>query len=124
MPSTIAIIFKWALAVADPWLPTLGGRHPLNLGAVYTKRQRQHYNNPATTLQNGFATLSQVSPLISMRTESLAGAQSGRSVDADALCKWGLRQKTYYRLGMVNSKSFISKVLLRIKWKFELINTL
>ena len=26
----------------------------------------------------------------------------------------------YYRWGMVNSKSFISKVLLRIKQKFEL----
>ena len=26
----------------------------------------------------------------------------------------------YYRLGTVNLKSFISKVLLRIKWKFEL----
>ena len=25
-----------------------------------------------------------------------------------------------YRSGMVNSKSFIGKVLLRIKWKFEL----
>ena len=26
----------------------------------------------------------------------------------------------WYRLGTVNSKSFVSKVLLRIKWKFEL----
>ena len=25
-----------------------------------------------------------------------------------------------YRLGTVNSKTFVSKVLLRIKWKFEL----
>ena len=25
-----------------------------------------------------------------------------------------------YRLGMVNSKSFVGKILLRIKWKFEL----
>ena len=25
-----------------------------------------------------------------------------------------------YRLGTVNSKSFVSKVLLQIKWKFEL----
>ena len=25
-----------------------------------------------------------------------------------------------YRLGPVNSKSFVGKVLLRIKWKFEL----
>ena len=29
-----------------------------------------------------------------------------------------------YRSGMVDSKSFIGKVLLRIKWKFELINAL
>ena len=26
----------------------------------------------------------------------------------------------YYRSGTINSKSFVSKVLLRIKWKFEL----
>ena len=26
----------------------------------------------------------------------------------------------YYRLGTVNSKSFVRKVLLRIKWKLEL----
>ena len=30
----------------------------------------------------------------------------------------------YYRSGTVNSKSFVGKVLLRIKWKFELINAL
>ena len=29
-----------------------------------------------------------------------------------------------YRSGTVNSKSFVGKVLLRIKWKFELNNTL
>ena len=29
-----------------------------------------------------------------------------------------------YRSGMVNLKSFVDKVLLRIKWKFELINAL
>ena len=29
-----------------------------------------------------------------------------------------------YRSGMVNSKSFIGKVLLRIKWKFELDSNL
>ena len=33
-----------------------------------------------------------------------------------------LKETNYcdYRLGTVNSKSFVSKVLLRIKWKFEL----
>ena len=30
----------------------------------------------------------------------------------------------YYRSGTVNSKSFVGKVLLRIKWKFELNYTL
>ena len=30
----------------------------------------------------------------------------------------------YYRSATVNSKSFVDKVLLRIKWKFELINAL
>ena len=30
-------------------------------------------------------------------------------------------RRKYYRSGTVNSKSFVGKVLLRIKWKFELI---
>ena len=30
------------------------------------------------------------------------------------------RRKLFYRSDTVNSKSFIGKVLLRIKWKFEL----
>ena len=30
----------------------------------------------------------------------------------------------YYRTGTVKSKSFVGKVLLRIKWKFKLNNTL
>ena len=29
-------------------------------------------------------------------------------------------EKYIYRSGTVNSKSFVGKVLLRIKWKFEL----
>ena len=32
--------------------------------------------------------------------------------------------KYKYRSGTVNSKSFVGKVLLRIKWKFELNSTL
>ena len=31
---------------------------------------------------------------------------------------------TNYRSGTVNSKSFVGKVLIQIKWKFELINAL
>ena len=31
-----------------------------------------------------------------------------------------LKSICIYRLGTVNSKSFVSKVLLQIKWKFEL----
>ena len=61
--------------------------HSVQLGSVYTKRQRQRCDNSAMMLQNGFATHFQASPLISMRTESLASSQSGRSVDADAWCK-------------------------------------
>ena len=34
------------------------------------------------------------------------------------------RSLSNYRSGTVNSKSFVGKVLLRIKWKFELINAL
>ena len=36
----------------------------------------------------------------------------------------GELNKTDYRSGTVNSESFVGKVLLRIKWKFELINAL
>ena len=32
-------------------------------------------------------------------------------------CKYRIHR---YRSGMVNSKSLVSKVLLRVKWKFEL----
>ena len=32
--------------------------------------------------------------------------------------------EVYYRSGTVNSKSFVGKVLIRIKWKIELINDL
>ena len=35
-----------------------------------------------------------------------------------------LHNMSIYRSGTVNSKSFVGKVLLRIKWKFELINAL
>ena len=37
----------------------------------------------------------------------------------------GTRKIPYiYRLGTVNSKSFVGNVFLRIKWKFELYYTL
>ena len=51
----------------------------------------------------------------------------------EAFDEWKMKELTYmmiwfgvckYRSGMVNSKSFIAKVLLRIKWKFELIYAL
>ena len=35
-----------------------------------------------------------------------------------------MKDSFYYRLGTVKSKSFVGKVLLRIKWKFELHYTL
>ena len=38
----------------------------------------------------------------------------------DLACMHALFFILCYRLGTVNSKSFVSKVLLRIKWKFEL----
>ena len=72
--------------------PAFHGRLSCNLKwPVYTKRQRQHCNNSAMMLQNGFAIHFQASPLISMRTESLASSQTGRSVDADAWCKRALK---------------------------------
>ena len=54
------------------------------IGSVYTRRQRECSDNSAMTLQNGIATHFQVSPLISMRTESVASSQSGHSIDTDA----------------------------------------
>ena len=36
----------------------------------------------------------------------------------------GLPTLDLYRSGTVNSKSFVGKALLQIKWKFELINAL
>ena len=42
------------------------------------------------SLQNGVATYLQATPLISMRTKSLASSQSCRSFDADAWCKRAL----------------------------------
>ena len=47
--------------------------------------------NVAMTLQNRVATHFQASPLISMRTKSLASLQHYRSIDADAWCKRTLR---------------------------------
>ena len=41
-----------------------------------------------------------------------------------AMAEQELVCRFYYRSGMVNSKSFVGKVLLRIKQKFELINAL
>ena len=41
-------------------------------------------------LQNGLQPHSEVAPLFSMRTESLASSQSCHSVDADAWCKQAL----------------------------------
>ena len=72
-------------------------RISFRLGSV--KRQRQSCNNCAMTLaislslktmqslQNGVATHFRVTPLYSVRTESLLSLQSCRSVDADARCK-------------------------------------
>ena len=61
-----------------------------DLRAHYTNDQHLCCDNSAMTLQNGFETHFQASPLILMRTEPLASSQSGRSVDADAWCKRGL----------------------------------
>ena len=43
------------------------------------------------SLQNGVATHFQVTLLFLMAIESLASSQSGRSINADALCKRALR---------------------------------
>ena len=71
--------------------------------AIYTKRQRQCCDNWAMmlailfslktieSLENGVATHFQVTPLISMRTESLASSQSCRKVVVGSWCKRALK---------------------------------
>ena len=46
---------------------------------------------------------------------TIAGTQPGNAVKIQTIC---------YRSGMVDSKSFVGKLFLRIKWKFELNSTL
>ena len=70
-----------------------------NLGPVYTNRHRQHWDNSVMmlvilfslktmgSLENELQLHSGVTPLISMRTESLASSQSCCSIDTDAWCK-------------------------------------
>ena len=58
-----------------------------SLRPIDTKRQCQRCDNSVMTLQNRFATHFQASPLILMRTESLASSRSCRSIDADAWYK-------------------------------------
>ena len=72
-------------------------------GPVYNKRQCQCCNDSVMmlvivfllksmeSLQNGVATHFQVTPLFSMRTESLATLQNCRSVDGDVWCKQALK---------------------------------
>ena len=63
------------------------------LGPVYTKRQHLCLDNsPIESLQKGIVTHFQASPLISMRTVSLASSQSCCSVDVGAWCKGALRE--------------------------------
>ena len=73
------------------------------LGPIYTKRQSQRCNNSVMTLailhllktieslKNGLQPHCGASPLLTMRTESLASSQSCCSVDSDAWCKWALK---------------------------------
>ena len=96
LPFTIKFYHKSELTLKNIQL-TLMRRvtYFIALGPVYTKRQRLRCKNSAMTLQKGFVTHFQVSPLISMRTESLMSSQSDRSVGADAWCKQALRVNLY-----------------------------
>ena len=48
--------------------------------------------NSVESLENGLQSHFEVTPLFSMRTESLTSLQSCRSVDADAWCKWAIKE--------------------------------
>ena len=72
-------------------------------GPFTTKRQSQRCDNSAMTLailfslktmellENRLRPYSGVTPLFSIRTESLVSSQSCRRIDADAWCKRGLK---------------------------------
>ena len=68
---------------------------------VYNVRARLHQASASTLRQlsneapEWVATDFQVSPLISMRTESLASSQSGHNIDAEAWCKPNLMDKKH-----------------------------
>ena len=101
------------------------------LGPVYTKRQRQGCNNAAMTLvtlfsfksveslENALQTHSGVTPLISMRMESLASSQSCCSLDADAWCKRTLNILTctiFYHPTRANFKHLPLGYAVHTKW--------
>ena len=72
------------------------------------------------SLQNGFATYFQATPLFSMRTKSQALSQSCRRVDADAWCKrslrWGM-SKFYYLDPPLQEGSIETRILSHSKFK-------
>ena len=94
------------------------------LGSVYTKRQHQRCDDAT---ENWLQPQSGVTPLFSMRTESLAPSQSGRSVDADAWCKqtlngvvirlrfhsiWIFDNNSYVRCFAVHNQSGDEEILI------------
>ena len=52
--------------------------------------------------------------------EKVNEARDLTNLTKKSVCLSKFSGKTIYRSGTVNSKSFVGKVLLRIKWKFEL----
>ena len=74
--------------IKGPFIPSVSVNAAMTFAILFSLKTME-------SLQNGFATHFQVSPLISMRKESLASSQSGRSVDADAWCKRALNEIIY-----------------------------
>ena len=62
---------------------------------------------------------------ISRSIDTTRGLSGLKPIAAQLRCESHYKNnRTMYRSGTVNSKSFVAKVLLRIKWKFELIYAL
>ena len=102
----VLVIFSPRFSIVKYQGPTLP--RPDFLGSVYIKRQHQRGDNSVwhslktmESLENGLQLHSGVTPLFSMRTESLASSQKYRSVGANAWCKRALRVRSHIAISIV-----------------------
>ena len=80
------------------------------------------YPNQMTTILSLLPSISGPYHLAVVLSEGILRLRSTDPSDVlpGILCEKGNEAAKVIQLGMVNSKSFVGKVLLRMKWKFEL----